>query len=79
MKTNPKYSEVKSVISHGKTMKDVQLISDNLVAKRKGETFGRIKASTIAKFLLENNNEESVFGLMKSADDAENKENNFDV
>lgn len=55
------------------------MISDNLVAKRKGENFGRIKASTIARFLSETNNDESVFGLMRDANDAEDKENNFDV
>jgi hypothetical protein len=65
VKTNPKYQDVKSVINHGKTLKDVQSVSDNLIAKRKGENFGRIKASTIAKFLSETNNEESVFGLMR--------------
>ena len=53
MKTNPKYSEVKSVVNHGKTMKDVTIISDNLVAKKKGENYGRIKASTLSKFLGE--------------------------
>lgn len=53
------------MINHGKTVKDVQVVSDQLVAKRKGENFGRIKPSTIAKFLCESNNEESVFGLMR--------------
>lgn len=67
VKVNPKYAEVKSVVSHGKTMKDVEIVSDNLVAKRKGENYGRIKGSTLAKLLNEVNNEESVFGLMKSA------------
>jgi hypothetical protein len=51
LRTNPKYAEVKSVVSHGKTMKDVQIISDNLVAKRKGEHFARIRAATLAKLL----------------------------
>lgn len=64
VKSNPKYSEVKSVISHGKTMKDVQVLSDQLVAKRKGENFGRIKTSTLAKFLNETTSEESIFGLV---------------
>jgi hypothetical protein len=64
IKTNPKYQNVKSVIDHGKNMKDVSVISDNLIAKRKGEYFCRIKGTTLAKFLSEVNNEESVFGLM---------------
>lgn len=55
------------MIDHGKTMKDVQVLSDQLVAKRKGENFGRIKATTLAKFLSEVSNEESIFGLMQNA------------
>jgi len=53
IKTNPKYADVKSVINHGKTAKDVEIISDQLIAKRKGENFGRVKCSTLAKFLTE--------------------------
>ena len=81
IKQNPKYENVKSVIDHGKTMKDVEVISDQLVAKRKGENFCRIKASTLAKFLSEVHNEESVQGLMEMANRDEgntvetNKEN----
>ena len=74
IKNNPKYQDVKSQIDHGKSMKDVQVVSDNLVAKRKGEHFGRIKATTLAKFLNETNNEESVFNLVK-----EDKENSDTV
>ena len=62
---------MKSKITQGKTMKDVTIISDNLVAKRKGELFGRIKPSTLAKFIGETNNEESVFGLMQQNSDHE--------
>jgi hypothetical protein len=43
-----------------------------LVAKRKGENFGRIKASTLARYISETSNEESVFGLMKDNEDKEN-------
>ncbi len=74
VKTNPKYSEVKSVINHGKTVKDVTIASDQLIAKKKGENFGRIKATTLAKFLSETNNEESVFGLVQK-ETFEDKEN----
>jgi len=47
-----------------------------LIAKKKGENFGRIKASTLAKFLSETVSEESIFGLMQqnkeTVDDKEN-------
>ena len=74
IKTNPKYADVKSVVNHGKTMKDVEIISDQLIAKRKGENFGRIKCTTLAKFLSEVHSEESVFGLMQQQSE-DNKEN----
>jgi hypothetical protein len=65
VKKNPKYDHVKSSIQQGKTMKDVEIMSrrhilsgsskptigDQLVAKRKGEKFKRIKCSTLAKLL----------------------------
>ncbi len=41
---------------------------DQLVAKRKGERFKRIKCSTLAKLLQENNNEESVYHLADQSD-----------
>lgn len=62
---NPKYADVKSVIDHGKTMKDVEVAQDSLIAKKKGENFGRIAPKTLAKFLTSSNNDESVFGLMQ--------------
>jgi hypothetical protein len=70
VKTNPKYSDVKSVVNHGKTLKDVTIVSDNLIAKKKGENFGRIKPTTLTKFLQTTvDHGESVFGLMKSAEE----------
>lgn len=72
IKVNPRYADVKSVVKSGKTMKDVEIISDQLVAKRKGEHFGRIKASTLARYISETSHEESVFGLMKDNEDKEN-------
>jgi hypothetical protein len=36
---------------------------DNLVAKRKGEKHKRIKCSTLAKLMAENNYEESIYNL----------------
>lgn len=81
IKVNAKYANIKSVVSHGKTTKDVDILSDNLVAKRKGENYGRVKCSTLARFLTEFNTSETVFDLMKSNTnggddfDTHNKEN----
>ena len=43
-------------------------IGDQLVAKRKSEKFKRIKTSTLAKLLQENNNDESVYALADQHD-----------
>ena len=39
-----------------------------MVAKRKSEKFKRIKGSTLAKLLQENNNDESVYQLAEMGD-----------
>jgi centrosomal protein CEP41 len=71
---NPKYAVVRSVVDHGvMTHKDVETLSDSLIAKKKGENFGRIKSATLSKFLAQSNNEETIFGLMKPQ--SEDKEN----
>ncbi len=61
---NPRYADVRSVVDHGKSMKNVEIHQDSLIAKKKGENFGRIMPRTLARFLSENNNEESVIGLI---------------
>lgn len=38
-------------------------IGDQLVAKRKGEKYKRIKCSTLAKLMTENTYEESIYNL----------------
>lgn len=75
VKKSTKYGHVKSVLSQGKTMKDVEIMSmfecsfhmkllgDQLVAKKKSEKFKRIKCSTLAKLLQEQTYEESVYKL----------------
>lgn len=60
---NTKYKNVSQVVDTGKTIKDVQFISDQLVSKRKSEMFKRIKASTIIKLLNQNTQTESIYNL----------------
>jgi centrosomal protein CEP41 len=64
-KSNNKYDHVKSTMKSGKTVKDVEVISDKLVAKRKFENFKRIKGSTMEKLLREQTsmNAESIYAL----------------
>jgi len=71
-----KYENVKSALigKIGATAKDVETVSkfiililfitgDNLLAKRKNEKYKRIKCSTLAKLMQENNHEESIYNL----------------
>ena len=43
--------------------KDVNIVSDQLVAKRKNEKYKRIKPSTLAKLMSETQYEESIYNL----------------
>lgn len=65
MPKSTKYDNVKSKLGGqlGKTAKDVNVISDQLVAKRKSEKYKRIKCSTVAKLLSEMQYEESIYNL----------------
>ena len=55
----------------GKTTKDVNVVSDNLMAKRKGEKHKRIKCSTLAKLMTEHSYEESIYNLNDNASQAD--------
>lgn len=62
---NTKYSKVQTIVDTGKTIKDVQFISDQLVSKRKSELFKRVKCSTIIKLLNQSKEAqtESIYNL----------------
>jgi hypothetical protein len=66
---NKKYANVSSKLGGktGTSAKDVNIVSDQLVAKRKGEKYKRIKCSTLAKLLSENQYEESIYNLNDAA------------
>jgi hypothetical protein len=57
------------VLDTGSTIKNVQILSDKYVSKRKGELFRRVKGGTIIKLLEENNNTESIYNLVDDCRD----------
>jgi hypothetical protein len=61
---NIKYKHVKKTLDTGNTINNVQILSDQFVSKRKNELFRRIKNSTVAKLIEENNNTESIYNLV---------------
>ena len=52
IKKNPKYSKVKGKLKTGNTVKNYKVVSNKHIVKRKGETFMRIKPSTLTKLLM---------------------------
>ena len=72
---NKKYSNVEKVLDTGNTIKDVQILSDKYVSKRKGELFRRIKPGTVVKLVEENNNTESIYNIV----DEDHKDENISV
>ncbi|CAI2382653.1 unnamed protein product [Moneuplotes crassus] len=75
VKTNSKYEHVQSKLKSGRTVKDVEVISDQLVVKRKFENFKRIKSSTLQKLLNEQSamTAESIYDLGGDNPDEETK------
>ena len=66
-----KYKDVKGQVYSGKTINDVEIISDQFLSKRKNELFKRLKASTIIKLLSENHNTESIYNLANECNEDE--------
>jgi centrosomal protein CEP41 len=75
VKSSSKYDHVQSKLKSGKTVKDVEVISDQLVAKRKFENFKRIKGTTLEKLLSEQTaiSAESIYQMGGDNPDEETK------
>jgi len=65
---NPKYDKVEATIDTGYTVKHIEVVSNQAIAKRKGELFSRIKASTVANLLKQDQNTESIYAVQADAD-----------
>lgn len=76
---NPKFKDVKPVVHTGKTINDVEIMSDHYLSKRKGEFFKRLKGATIIKLLCENNNKESIYNLANECVDGDYPNENVSV
>ena len=76
---NPKYEGIGPVINSGKTIKQVEILSNQSVAKRKGEIFHRIKSSTLAKLLDEAGTKESIYNINKDTEEVKEVEDNKSV
>ena len=76
---NPKYEGIGPVINSGKTMKQVEILSNQSVAKRKGELFHRIKSRTLAKLLEEAGTKESIYNINKDTEEIKETEDNKSV
>ena len=71
MVTNKKYSHVKSSLNTGKTMKQVEVMSDRLVSKRISEKFFRVKPKVLVNLIIGFNPGESVYDWKGAQDGQE--------
>ena len=62
-----KYNNVSARVNTGKTAKDVEVLSNFLVAKRRSELFKRIRAATLVRFIEREPGSESVYNLPSEA------------
>lgn len=67
------------MIDSGKTIKQVEILSNQNVAKRKGELFHRIKASTVARLISEAGTKESIYDLCKDNEEIKEVDDNKSV
>ena len=60
---NKKYANVKGKLNTGKTVNQVSLLSNQQIARKRGEQFRRLKPSTLAKLIEELGTQESIYDL----------------
>jgi centrosomal protein CEP41 len=58
---NPRYAKIGSVIDTGAKVKEEIVLSDKVIARRRGELFSRINSDGLAKLLLADADQESVY------------------
>lgn len=63
VKANKKFGHIKSGLNTGKTRRDVEILSDKMVAKRRSEVFSRIGRQALTTLLEYETNTESVYNL----------------
>lgn len=63
IKPNSKYEKIKPTINTGKTIKDVVVVSDKLISKKKSELFSRVSCLGIKKLHDENPLKESIYNI----------------
>jgi len=66
---NPKYSGVTSSLDTGVHANHIEVVSDQTIAKRKGELFRRIKPATLLTLLKQDTNGESIYNLVGPDDE----------
>ncbi len=71
--SNPKFGHVKSTLNTGPTVRQVELLTDKQVSKRKSEIFKRITSKKLNSLIAEETNKESVFDLFNQNLDRSNK------
>ncbi|CAG9327215.1 CEP41_2 [Blepharisma stoltei] len=76
---NPKYEGVTSVINTGKTMRQVEILSNQTVAKRRGELFRRIRCGTLAKLIEESSTKESIYDLARDGEEVKEIEDTASI
>ncbi|CAD8186885.1 unnamed protein product [Paramecium pentaurelia] len=61
---NKKYDYVKQTLNTGPTIRDIEVISNATIAKKRSEIFKRIKCSTIFKLISEEPAQESIHNII---------------
>ncbi|CAD8099885.1 unnamed protein product [Paramecium sonneborni] len=60
---NKQYDHVKQTLNTGPTVRDIEVVSNAKVAKKRSELFKRIKCSTVFNYINENTEQETIYKL----------------
>ena len=72
MPKNSKFNSIEAKVNTGRTMKIVEVLTDNQISRRRQETFQRITPKYLAKLIADQAKDETIFDLF-----SENKSPKF--
>ncbi|CAK90490.1 unnamed protein product (macronuclear) [Paramecium tetraurelia] len=76
---NKQYDHVKQTLNTGPTVRDIEVVSNAKIAKKRSELFKRIKCSTVFNFISENTEQETIYKLADQQQQAQEQLQQFDT
>ncbi|CAD8186701.1 unnamed protein product [Paramecium pentaurelia] len=76
---NKQYDHIKQTFNTGPTVRDIEVVSNAKIAKKRSELFKRIKCSTVFNYINENTEQETIYKLADQQQQEQEQLQQFDT